>query len=85
MHWAQGIEVNKTGILPTPKKCMAWLGRWSSGGSEEKAALHARLKQRTQGCVAILHAWFSGTTLLSNVLLTYSILTWSVFVWGIKT
>lgn len=60
MHWAQGIEVNKTGVLPTPKKCMAWLGRWSSGGSEEKTALHARLKQRTQGYVGPYMLGFLG-------------------------
>lgn len=68
MHWTQGIAVNKIGVLSTPKKCMAWLGRWSSGGREEKTALHSRLKPRTPGCVAISHAWLSGTTLLSNVL-----------------
>lgn len=75
MCWAQKMEINKRDVLPPPRN--AWPG-WEGGGvvavticHRGKDSLTARLKQRTQGCVATLHAWFSGTTLLSNVLFHY--------------
>lgn len=67
MCWPQGIEGGK---LLYPSRC-AWPG-WEGGAvvvativMEEKTAFHARLEQRIPGSVATLHAWFSGTSLLS--------------------